>query len=550
MSEAPGGLLREMLRLLKPFWLLAAITAVGGTASGLATAALLGVINRALKEGPGAFAGLLLGFLGLVALALIGKLVTDLANSALGERLVARLRRELAARIVAAPIDALERYRLARLIVALNQDIQILSGFAFHFSGLVIAFAVTVACFVYLFALSPLMFAVTLAGFAVGGVAQAWARKRGDAAYEASRDAYDDLQRHFGALTEGAKELRINRPRRARVVGPELGGTIDRLAALRIRAARIFQLAGTASTAAFFVVAALLLLWRDGAGMDGATVAGFMLVLLYVKGPVDQLIFALPLFGQARIAFGKLAELSRLFATPEPHLPTDAAATPAPEFRRFGLAGAVYRYPPRAGGEPGFALGPIDVEIGRGETVFVVGENGSGKTTLVKLLLGLYAPHDGALTLDGAPVPAEARDDFRQLFSAVFFDYHLFGDVIAPGAVDPAETARHFARLDIAHKVGLVDGRFTTTDLSAGQRKRLALIQVYLERRPVAVFDEWAAEQDPTFRRVFYTEILPEFRARGTTLIVVSHDDRYFDAADRILRLKDGCLVEDRRRAG
>ena len=256
-------------------------------------------------------------------------------------------------------------------------------------------------------------------------------------------------------------------------------------------------------------------------------------------------------FSGSVIAFGKLAELSRQFATPEPFLPVAGPAPSPPPFETLGLSGAVYRYPAppagAAGAGTGFALGPIDLAIRRGETVFIVGENGSGKTTLVKLLLGLYAPHAGALTLDGAPVPPERRDDYRQLFSAVFFDYFLFGDVMAPGPIDPAEARRHLERLDIAHKVDIVDGKFTTTDLSAGQRKRLALVQVYLERRPIAVFDEWAAEQDPTFRRIFYTEILPEFRARGTTLIVVSHDDRYFDAADRVLRLKDGHVVEDRR---
>jgi len=58
------------------------------------------------------------------------------------------------------------------------------------------------------------------------------------------------------------------------------------------------------------------------------------------------------------------------------------------------------------------------------------------------------------------------------------------------------------------------------------------------------VLDEWAAEQDPTFRRIFYREILSEMKKKGKTLIVVSHDDRYFDAADRILQIKDGKIAE------
>ncbi|HDQ9227857.1 TPA: cyclic peptide transporter, partial [Pseudomonas aeruginosa] len=100
-------------------------------------------------------------------------------------------------------------------------------------------------------------------------------------------------------------------------------------------------------------------------------------------------------------------------------------------------------------------------------------------------------------------------------------------------------------RLEIAHKVSVSDGSFTTTDLSTGQRKRLALVNAWIEKRPVLVFDEWAADQDPTFRRIFYTELLPELKRMGKTIIVISHDDRYFDSADQLLRLAGGRVVEE-----
>src|SRR5690606_22333090 len=75
--------------------------------------------------------------------------------------------------------------------------------------------------------------------------------------------------------------------------------------------------------------------------------------------------------------------------------------------------------------------------------------------------------------------------------------------------------------------------------------KRLALVQGYLETRPVVVFDEWAAEQAPTFRQLFYTEILPRMKAQGQTLIVISHDDRYFGVADRVVLIEKGKIVEE-----
>jgi putative ATP-binding cassette transporter len=62
----------------------------------------------------------------------------------------------------------------------------------------------------------------------------------------------------------------------------------------------------------------------------------------------------------------------------------------------------------------------------------------------------------------------------------------------------------------------------------------------YLEDRPVYLFDEWAADQDPLFKEMFYREFLPELKSRGKTVIVITHDDRYFPVADRIIKLENG----------
>ncbi|XBS71664.1 cyclic peptide export ABC transporter [Acerihabitans sp. KWT182] len=194
-------------------------------------------------------------------------------------------------------------------------------------------------------------------------------------------------------------------------------------------------------------------------------------------------------------------------------------------------------------GGTGFALGPISLDIRAGEILFIVGKNGSGKTTLIKLLLGLYAPDRGRILYNGRPVNAAGRDRYRRLFTTVFSDYYLFDEILVD-ASRAADSRRYLERLDLARKVHIRDGRFSTTDLSTGQRKRLALVQAYLEDRPIIVFDEWAADQDPVFRQVFYTELLPDLKAMGKTLIVISHDDRYFAAADRVITLAEGKILD------
>ena len=94
------------------------------------------------------------------------------------------------------------------------------------------------------------------------------------------------------------------------------------------------------------------------------------------------------------------------------------------------------------------------------------------------------------------------------------------------------------------HKVQLADGHLLDTRFSQGQRKRLALMLALLEKRDILLLDEWAADQDPLFRRFFYRELLPMFKKAGVTVFAISHDDQYFDLADRLVKMEAGQLSE------
>jgi putative pyoverdin transport system ATP-binding/permease protein len=207
------------------------------------------------------------------------------------------------------------------------------------------------------------------------------------------------------------------------------------------------------------------------------------------------------------------------------------------------MVGVTHRYY-REEEEGSFHLGPIELSFTPGELVFLIGGNGSGKTTLALLLLGLYAPESGTIRLDGVPIDEINRENYRQLFSAVFSDYHLFDTLFGLNRTGLDVQAREYLdRLQLRGKVQIKDGEFSTQSLSQGQRKRLALLTAYLEDRPFYVFDEWAADQDPVFRRVFYEELLPDLKARGKTALVITHDDQYFSIADRCLRMDLGKIT-------
>lgn len=530
-------ILREAAHLLKPYWPMFTLVTLLGILGGAATAVLLAEVNRGLHIKGGVTPGFLLQFLLLCLFILAGRAVSGVGNSVIGQRLIAGLRKEISKRILDVPLAAIEAFRSHRVLAVLNDDIDNVSGFTFNISAYFISAAITLGCLVYLCALSPILFPVALIALGGGVCLNLATRKRWTSYYADVRVAQDDLQKQYRAVADGGKELRLNAERRHRVHGMLLATAADRIGALKIRAMRLFWWADSLGSSIFFIAIGVLLTLKGSLGIQPETLSGFIITLLFVKGPLDQALTGLPMAGIAAVSLGRIAALSDMLNGQDPPA-VWASPTPA-RFESIALSRAVYHFP----GEHGFTLGPIDLTIQRGEAVFLVGENGAGKTTLLKLLTGLYSPTEGSLLLNGKPLQPDEHASYAALFAGVFSDYFLFEDLPHTAAGDTARVDPYLERFQIADKVRVEAGAFTTTDLSTGQRKRLALIQAWLEDRPIMIFDEWAADQDPAFRRIFYTEVLPELKRAGKTLIVISHDDRFFDAADRLLELRQGRLL-------
>lgn len=539
----------EVFRLLKPFLAWIALSAVTGMGAGVATVALLSTINTVLNRQGGMAGGLLLTFTGLCVVALVGRAVSDVSTNLVGQRLVASVRTSLARKILSAPIDALERYRTHRLMPVLTQDVDMISDVAFSLSATVISCAVVTGCLTYLAILSLPLFGLLVVMLVIGAGIQTRAMSHAMSGFWQARDHEEQLHKAFRGISEGAKELRMHRARRMGILSGQVERIVEAIRQINRRAINTYVVATAFGSALYFLLIAVILGWAAMRNVEPSVLSGFVLVLLFLKGPVDQIVGALPGIGRAKVAFARIADLSARFANPEPHLVLEQPPAEVHFHRAIEMRGVRYAFDAADGVQP-FVLGPIDLTLRPGELVFVVGDNGSGKTTLIKLLLGLYAPHEGQLLLDGVVVSAQTRDDYRQLFTTVFADFYLFEDLVAQGGASaggiaalPEAATPYLERLEIAHKVRVKDGAFSTLDLSTGQRKRLALVHAYLEGRPVLVFDEWAADQDPTFRQLFYTELLPELRNRGHLVIAISHDDRYFHLADRVITMQAGRIV-------
>ncbi|HEX3372086.1 MAG TPA: cyclic peptide export ABC transporter, partial [Candidatus Acidoferrales bacterium] len=285
------------------------------------------------------------------------------------------------------------------------------------------------------------------------------------------------------------------------------------------------------------------------------TLTAYVFISLYMMGPILGLVGSIPPFIRGQASLDKLGELQMALdnikegARAEDSISTaelgaeqipPVSTPPLIEFRNV-----VFRRNSEQN-DNAFTLGPIDLTLHPGELVFIIGGNGSGKSTLAKVITGLYPPQSGEILVDGDPVSAASQDSFRQLYSAVFSDFFLFNRLVGLDHSGKwAERANEYlAELDLAKVVKLNGARFSTTSLSQGQRRRLALLVAYIEDRPVYVLDEWAADQDPEFRQIFYMKLLPELKEKGKTVVVITHDDRYFHLGDRVIKLDYGKVIE------
>lgn len=513
--------------------------------SGLVGAYVVALINEALSAGPSLSLGL------EFAAASVGVLLTRWFSQSqfveLSERTLARLRAHVSAAFAEAPFAEIEARGSARLQAVLTEDVAVVSGFFVTLPELVMHAAIVLGCLAYLGVLSWQLLLFALGMVVLGSLGYLLAEARALGHLRVAREHEDELYRSFRALFDGAKELKLHRARRRQFVEEALKQTIERVRERRTRGSKIYVGSAAFGAFAFFVLIGVVLFvlgrWLE---VDSRVLSGYALMFLYMMLPLEAVLGALPAASRARVALERIAEvgidapaLSRaLAAADEP----GGDGAPSRDFESVALRQVTHRY--QRDTEDGvFTLGPLSLELRRGELVYLVGGNGSGKTTLAKLLVGLYEPEGGAVLLNGEPVAPAAREAYRQCFSTVFSDFFLFDGPLGAASADAGRARELLCELKLDHKLSIEAGRFSTTALSHGQRKRLALLVAYLEDRPVYVFDEWAADQDPSFKEVFYRVLLPELKARGKAVLVITHDDRYFDLADRSIKLEAGRVV-------
>jgi putative ATP-binding cassette transporter len=534
--------------LLKASWLQVAIAVFTGLVSGGTTARLIALINKAISEGfqsSNTFGDLVWQFPTLALIVVVNSIISQVLLINLSQEAVYQLRLRLSRGILSSQLRHLEKLGTPRLLATLTEDVATLNATVYAIPFICVDLAIIIGCLLYLSFLSSTVFTFTV-GFvmiAVGSIQLLINRASGYLI--SARDEQDRLLKHFRAITEGIKELKLHSARRQEFFENELQHSAGICRDQNSAALLTFSISTGWGNLLFFVLVGLLLfVLPQVAPISPAVLSAYILTVTYLMLPMQSILDKLQALSKATVALQKIERMGLVLAgNKENYIEKQDKDTKT--FSKLELKQVVHAYPGEE--ENRFSLGPVDLTFKPGEIVFIVGGNGSGKSTLAKLITGLYIPEAGEIKLDDKVITDDNREWYRQHFSVIFSDFYLFEKLLGMDKPALDEQAQEYLRqLKINHKVTIENGQLSTTELSQGQRKRLALLTAYLENRPIYLFDEWASDQDPIFREIYYKEILLNLKKRNKTVLVISHDDHYFHLADRIIKLDYGKVEYDK----
>ena len=525
-------------------WRSFVLCVVLGILSGAATAVVIALLYRGLR-GPAVIgASTIYVFAAVLLFSALARVASHTLLADVSQRILAALVLDLCDRIAAAPLSNLEDSGAAKLRAVLTNDTSTVVEGVTSLPNFFLNAAMIVTFMICLGILSIRLMIGAVCLILAASVFQAVVVGRVFSILDGLIKKRDELFGRFDGLIFGNKQFKLNRTGLDEFRTSLLQPALRSYGRSTVEVAFLLSSTGSLVLLGFFAFIAALVFWPAArAAFDPPALTAALVTMLYIVGPLDALLSVLPMIGRAQAALSNM-EAAMASLVIEQH--ADRLPSLRREWQRIEFRGVIRSYSSNNGSKA-FSLGPIDLSFREGEIVYIAGGNGSGKTTLLKLLTGLYQPDRGEVLLDGAP--ACNNPSYRELFSTVFSDHYLFdrllgvaGETLA--SKDVAANA-HLDYLGLAGMVTVQHGVFSTLDLSQGQRKRVALLTALMEDRPILVCDEWAADQDPVFRAVFYREVLPQLRAKGKTIIIASHDDRYYDTADRLITLESGRLRDE-----
>jgi cyclic peptide transporter len=512
-----------------------------GFIAGLAGAAAMFLISTSFFS-PMELKYLLYYFGTALFISTLGQKIVRTKMIVIANDIVFELRMKLVSKIFATRFQHFEKIDSGRIYATLNNDTESISNSASMVVGTVTSAVTAVAAFVYLSAisllatLSTLMFAVLMGGFYI------IVGKKSRVLMEQMRDTQNVFMKLIEGLVKGFREISMHHNKKIEY-DADVEASCEEYRRTRVSAIVKFVNANLVSSSMILILLAAICISfpRLFPDMSLARLISFIMVLLYMIGPITSIMSSFPTFIRIKVSWDRIQKFIDEVPAMEElthYKDIKALSHKGKTVESLEAKGITYSYQGEEGSEP-FCVGPIDLKVQKGEILFIVGGNGSGKTTLAKMITGLYQPEQGSVTIDGKEIGG--NDYLGEYFSIIFDNFMLFEKLYNIDIeAKKAEIDEYLKVLRMDGKVKLKDGKFSTVDLSSGQRKRLALLQCYLEDCPIYLFDEVAADQDPEFRKFFYHDLLIKMKKQGKIIIAITHDDHYFDVADQIIKLDMG----------
>jgi len=531
-------MVKELLRTSRGQIIFAVIASV---CSALAGISVISMLNEMIAA-PDLSLTMALKGLGYFTLLFATGLVSQLLLIRLGHGAVYRIRMIMVKRVMDLDLEQLEKVGGHSIYASLTKDIAQIGSAFNSFPFLIYNLVLVTGGFAYLGFLSVELFLATFFFVAIAVLISARLLDRMRDLMKVVRATDDEIFEGYQGVIDGNCEMQLNATRKRLFYQEEVEPAVAKARDTETHADTYWVISKNWGVVALLGLIFSLFFVGEWFGIGTDVVAGFVLVLMFLQSPINNLMADYPDLLKAKVALNKIDALKLPLYQPEFN-GTEFDSRVSGEGQALSLENVRYEYADKAG-EYSFALGPVDFSIAPGETVFIIGGNGSGKSTLARVLCGLYRAHSGTIRLGGKTLTEENRQWYCSHFSTVFSTFYLFKRLVGPnGKLDQtlADAFLHTLKMDT--KVSLDDGRLSDTRLSQGQRKRLALLLARVEERPIWLLDEWAADQDPEFRAYFYLELLPALKQKGISIIAISHDDRYFSLADRIYKCDSGQLT-------